>query len=187
MELTESLLVDRAGEYERTHPLFVREQDHLDTLPEAFASGEYGWKDVEWVVRWYFRRYLGAYPDGERRETENAFGKNEFDDVRDAIAAARDAADTEAKIRRLTTLSGVDVAVASALLQFTEPTSYVVVDDRAWETLFEADELDEPAPESLSPADYERYRSTCQRLADRFDCSLLTVYRALWQLGSADA
>jgi hypothetical protein len=187
MELTRSVVEENASEYEAVQPLAAREQDHLETFPEAFESGDYGWKDAEWVVRWYFRRYLGAYPDDQRREIEDAFADNDFEDVRDAIAAARDADDVEAKVRRLTTLSGVDVAVASAFLLFLDPTAYVVVDDRAWDALRAAGELDEPYPESLSPAAYRRYLSTCRSLADRFDCSLLELYRALWRLGSEHA
>lgn len=187
MELTRSLVEEKAAEYERVEPLVERERDHLETFPEAFETGDYGWKDAEWVVRWYFRRYLGAYPDERRRETEDAYANNDFDDVRDTIAAVREADDAETALRELTTLSGVDVRVASAFLQFLDPTSYVVVDDRAWHALFEADELEEPYPGPPSPAEYLQYLSTCRTLADRFDCSLLELHRALWRLGRPES
>lgn len=184
MELSRSLLAEKAEEYERAEPLAVRELDHLEAFPEAFATGEYGWKDAEWVVRWYFRRYLGAYDDQRRQEIEEAFGDNDFDDVRDAISATREADDVESRVRRLTTLAGVTVPVASAFLQFLDPESFVVVDDRAWGALVEADELGEPYPDPPSPSDYRRYLETCRALADEFDCDLQEVYRALWRLGS---
>jgi hypothetical protein len=184
MQLTRSLVEQKTVEYERAEPLVARERDHLDTFPEAFESGDYGWKDAEWVVRWYFRRYLGAYPDEKRREIEESFATNEFDDVRDAIAAVQAADNTEVKIRELTSLSGVGVQVASAFLQFLDPDSYVVVDDRAWHALVEAGKLDDPYPEPPSPTEYERYLSTCRDLAGRFECSLQELYRALWRLGS---
>lgn len=187
MDLNRSLVAERAAEYERVEPLLDRERDHLDTFPEAFETGDYGWKDAEWIVRWYFRRYLGAYPDDRRREIEDAFARNDFDDVRDAIAAAREADGVEAKLRELTTLSGVDVRIASAFLLFLDPASYVAIDDRAWHALFAADRVDEPYPDPPSPADYRRYLSTCREVADRFDCSLQELYRALWRLGSEDS
>ena len=186
MELTRGLIEEKAEEYERAEPLVVRERDHLEAFPEAFSSGEYGWKDAEWVVRWYFRRYLGAYPDGRRREIEEAFAENDFADVRDAIAAASAAADVEENVRTLTTLSGVDVDVASAFLQFMEPESYVVVDDRAWGALRKAGELDEPYPDPPSAAAYERYLTTCRELSERLDCSLRELHCALWRLGPSD-
>lgn len=184
MDLNRSLVREKATEYERVEPLVARERDHLETFPEAFESGDYGWKDAEWVVRWYFRRYLGAYPDERRREVEEAFGTNEFDDVRDAIESVRVAEDVDGALRELTTLAGVDVEVASAFLQFFDPESYVVVDERAWQALLAADELDDPYPDPPSPAEYRRYLSTCRELAGRFECSLQELYRALWRLKS---
>lgn len=187
MELTRELIEEKAEEYERAEPLVVRERDHLEAFPEAFSTGEYGWKDAEWVVRWYFRRYLGAYPDERRREIEAAFGDNEFGDVRDAIDATLEAESTGEKLRTLTTLSGVDVDVASAFLQFIEPESYVVVDDRAWGALQKAGELDDPYPNPPSPTAYERYLTTCRELADELGCSLRVLHCALWRLGSSDS
>lgn len=184
MDLTRSLLEEKATEYKREEPLVARERDHLEMFPKAFESGDYGWKDAEWVVRWYFRRYLGAYPDERRREVEETFGNNEFDDVRDVIESVLEAEDMDAEVQELTTLAGVDVEVASAFLQFFDPESYVVVDKRAWQTLLAAGELDDPYPDPPSPAEYRGYLSTCRELAGRFECSLQELYRALWRLES---
>ena len=67
MELTGSLVEEKADEYRDVEPLYSVETEHVEMLRGTFASGEYGWRDAEWVVQWYFRRYLGAYPDPPSR------------------------------------------------------------------------------------------------------------------------
>jgi len=180
--LTRSLVEAKAEEYAAVEGLHAVEDEQLETLPAALAAGDYGWRDVEWVVRWTYRRYLGAYPDDRRRAVESAFGENGFEAVRDALAAAG-AADTPAEaLDALTDLAGVDVVVASALLMFLDPAAYLVGGDREWTVLHEAGELDGPFPEPVTAADYRRYLETARAVADRLDCPLWTLYRALWRL-----
>ncbi|CDK38687.1 hypothetical protein [Halorubrum sp. AJ67] len=93
MDLRESTLRDRAREYAAAEPLYDVECQHVETVPKTFAGDEYGRRDAQWIVRWYFRRYLGEFPDRERREREEAFRDNAFDDVVDALDAAVNALD----------------------------------------------------------------------------------------------
>jgi hypothetical protein len=188
MELTRSLVESQAREYLEREPLYTVEAEQLETLPAAFESGEYGRRDAAWVVRWYYRRFLGGYPDDERREAEDRFWSNDFETVRDAIADATDTADTNdssdaaARISSLTELEAVDVPVASAFCMFIDPAKYVVVGPREWSTLRDADELSHSYPDPPSVPQYETYLERCRSLADRFDCDLWTLYRALWRL-----
>ncbi|MEF8841176.1 MAG: hypothetical protein V5A62_06065 [Haloarculaceae archaeon] len=181
MELTPSLVEQRAREYREAEMLYETEREHLEDLPRAFADGEYGWRDAEWVVQWYFRRYLGAYPNVDRRAGESAYGENDVEDVREALSAAGSGTDEE-RVRRLTTLDGVDVRVASAFLQFLSPDEYVVVGEREWAVLRAADELAAPYPDPPDVEDYLAYLETCREVADRCDCDLWTLYMALWRL-----
>ncbi|AGB32700.1 hypothetical protein C488_08627 [Natrinema pellirubrum DSM 15624] len=182
MELADSLVAAKAREYREREPLYAVEAEQLETLPAAFAAGEYGRRDAVWVVRWYYRRFLGDYPDADRRAAEDHFRDNDFETVRSAIAAAVDAADAAAAVEALTALEAVDVPVASAFCMFLDPDEYVVVGPREWAMLRDADELERPYPDPPSVADYERYLERCRTLADRFDCDLWTLYRALWRL-----
>lgn len=182
MDLTGSLVDARAREYREQEPLYTVEAEQLETLPAAFAAGEYGRRDAVWVVRWYYRRFLGDYPGTERRAAEEQFRDNEFEDVRTAIADAVDADDAAAAIDSLTTLEAVDVPVASAFCMFIDPDEYVVVGPREWAALREAGALDRAYPEPPSVSDYETYLERCRALAGRFDCDLWTLYRALWRL-----
>ena len=187
MDLTRTLVKTKVHEYTEEEPLYPIEQEHVETLPEAFRSGQYGRRDAEWVVQWYFRRFLGTYPDAERRATEAAFRGNDFEAVRDALAGVVDSDTTVARLNHLTTLAGVDVPVASAFLQFLFPSRYVVVGEREWSVLCTAGELDKPFPDPLGAEAYLTYHEACRTLADRLDIGAWTLYRALWRLGAPES
>jgi len=186
MELTRSVVEAKANEYRDNAPLYAVERDHLGMLPDAFQSGEFGYRDAEWVVRWTFRRHLGAYPETERRAHEDAFGDNDESAIRTALADALAAADPADAVSRLTDLDGVDVRVASAFLFFAAPDDYVPIGEREWTVLRDAGVLSRAYPDSLTPSAYADYLEACRSLTDRFDCDTWTLYRALWQLGAAE-
>lgn len=182
MDLTRSLVETKAREYRDLEPLSAVEEEHLDMLPGTFSGEEFGWRDVEWVVQWYFRRYLGAYPDEKRRVTEESFRQNDYEAVVDVLAAVEEDRETADRLHRLTTLVGVDVPVATAFLAFMIPDRYVVLGDREWQVLHEAGELDHPYPDPPTVDDYLTYHDVCRDLTDRFDVDAWTLYRALWRL-----
>ncbi|WP_121742107.1 hypothetical protein [Natronorubrum halophilum] len=187
MELTRSLVETRAREYREREALYTVEQENLETLPGAFESGEYGRRDTAWVVRWYYRRFLGDYPDAERRKAEEELRDNDFEAVRSAISDAVDAVDAgdvAVGIDRLTDLEAVNVPVASAFCMFIDPDASLVVGPREWAALRTANELEQPYPAPPSISEYETYLERCRSLADRFDCDLWTLYRALWRLSA---
>ena len=183
MELTPSLVDEMAAVYEERQPLFAAEAEHVEMLPGLLGDGEFGWRDAEWVVQWYYRRFLGSYPDAERRAAEDAYGENGYEDVHAALTGAVAAEGVADKLDRLTALCGVDVSVASAFLAFLHPECHLVCSEREWETLRAAGEVDAPYPDPPSASAYESYLATCRAVADRCDCSLWTLYRALWILG----
>jgi len=180
MELNQIITRRLPEEYEETQPFAAVEAEHLELLPAAFATGDFGWRDAEWVVQWFYRRFLGSYPDETRRELEDAYGENSYEAVREAVTGAAAATATETKLDRLTELTGVGVPVASAFLQFLDPTSYVVMSSREWIALHRTGELTESYPDDSDTQDYERYVSACRTVAEQCHCDLWTVYRALW-------
>lgn len=186
VDLTRSVVVTRAEEYRNEEPLYPVEQEQIETLPRAFAAGEFGRRDAEWVVRWYYRRFLGEFPNAERRTIEDRFRENDYETVRQAIGDAVAADDVAAKLERLTDLESVDVSVGSAFLMFIDPEAYIVIGRREWSVLREAGALSGSYPEPPSSADYETYLGTCRTLGDRFDCDMWTLYRALWRLWKSD-
>jgi hypothetical protein len=176
--------VEQAVEaYPDRQPLAAVECDHRELLPRAFAAGDFGWRDAEWVVQWYYRRFLGAFPDERRRAAEGAYGENDYEAVQAAVAGAVDADGTAERLEHLTALSGVGVEVGSAFLQFVDPEAFLVVSHREWGALRAAGELDDDYPDPPTAADYERYLDACRAVADRCGRDAWAVYRALWVLG----
>jgi len=182
MDLTRDLVEEKAAEYAEEEPLFMVEAQELEGLPSALAAGEYGRRDVEWVIQWFYRRYLGEYPDRSRRDGESAYRENDFEAVRDAIADAIEADNSREAVHALTGLSGVDVAVASAVLQFVDPERFVVLGPHEWAALVEAGALDRPYPDDPDVDDYGTYLDACRSAAERLDCDMVTLQRALWRL-----
>jgi hypothetical protein len=180
--LTAATVDDLTAAYEREEPFNLVEREHVETLPATLADGDFGRRDAEWVVQWYYRRR--AIPDADRRAAEERFLDNDYEAMVGAITDAAAAADRERKLERLTSLTGVDVAVASAFLAFLHPEAYVAVGDREWEALYDVRELPDSPPPSFAPADYWRYLDAVTGVADRVDRDPWTVYRALWRLGA---
>ncbi|WP_135806536.1 hypothetical protein [Halorussus marinus] len=183
MELTPSLVESTAAEYRDAEPLYAVEREHVEMLPGTFRGDEYGWRDVEWVVQWYFRRHLGGYPDAERRATESAFRDNDFGAIADALDAVTGAESVADRLDHLTALAGVDAPVASAFLFFLFPDTCVSIGRREWAALRAAGEVDRPYPEAVSAEEYLAYHRTTADLADRLGVDAWTLYRALWRLG----
>ncbi len=182
MDLTRSVVETHAGEYRQEEPLFSVEQEAIDIFPGMFAEGEFGFRDAEWVVMWYYRRYLGEFSHAKRQSVEAEFGDNDFETIREAVEAVVASSDPKANVERLTDLAGVDVPVATGFLMFIDPESYVVIGEREWGVLQEAGVLSTPYPDPPSAAEYVTYLDRCRDLADRFECDLWTLYMALWRL-----
>jgi hypothetical protein len=185
MALTAAAVAAAADRYDTVQPLAAVEADHVEFLPDLLASGDFGWRDPEWVVQWFHRRHLGAHPDRDRRTAEAAYDENDYDAVHAALATAVAADGTSEKLDALTTLAGVDVPVASAFLAFCHPERYLVCSRREWEVLHAAGDLDAPYPDPPTVADYVQYLDAARTVAARCDCSLWTLARACWVLGGA--
>jgi len=183
MGLTRSLVDSTAAEYREVEPLYAVEREHVEMLPATFRGDEYGWRDVEWVVQWYFRRHLGAYPDAERRATESSFRDNDFGAIVDALDAVAGTESIAERLDCLTALDGVDVPVASAFLLFMFPDSCVSIGSREWTALRTSGALDRPYPDAPAADDYLAYHERITELTDRFEIDAWTLYRALWRLG----
>ena len=180
-ELTAARLREAAAEYESRAPFATVEQERLETLPDAFTTGGYHWRDAEWVVRWACRRDL----EGGPRPRETAFRGNDFDDLECALEAAVTALANDrprVALEALTELEGVDVQIASAFCHYIDPARYAVLDDSLWRTLAADGMLDEPAPKAYTSTAYERYLDACRTLAQREQLDVTTVTRGLWGL-----
>ena len=183
VNLTADVVAEHTRTYPEVQPFSLVEDEHRELLPKMFEGGDYGWRDAEWVVQWYGRRFLSGFPNRDRRALEDAYDDNDYQEVHDAITAAVDADAAAEMLAHLTELAGVDVAIGSAFCQFIDPENYVVIDGRQWGILREAGDLDSDYPDPPTVEDYERYLETYRAVAERCECSLWELYRALWVLG----
>lgn len=179
--------------YRETAPFYPVEAEAIESLGDAFRAGDYGRRDVEWVVRWYFRRRVGASDHAERRAVEEAVEGTEPRELRgalwdaiDALDAADSGSDADAAepahrraLDALTGIPGVDVAVASALLWFLEPDRFPVVGDREWRVVAALTDLDEGYPDPMTPDAYDRYRDAARTLSERLDVDGWRLYMVL--------
>jgi hypothetical protein len=92
-----------------------------------------------------------------------------------ATRTALAAADEEARMEALLTLSGVGVPTASTLLYFVFPAEYPILDVRALDSLGVAGRSTYPVSFWLA------YLGACRQLAARCGVSLRTLDKALWQ------
>lgn len=182
IDLTRDRVDALVAEYEEREPFDLVEREHIETVPPTFASGNFGRRDAEWPVQWYYRRR--TLPHTERREAEERFLDNDYEAMADAIQGAAAAETLEEKLGRLTSLHGVDVPVASALLTFTHPEEYVAIGKREWDALCDAGELSDPYPDPVTVAAYRTYVEAVRAVAERTDRDVWAVYRALWRLGA---
>ncbi|WP_144798717.1 hypothetical protein [Halorubrum depositum] len=184
--------------YRETAPFHPVEAESIETLPEAFRTGDYGRRDVEWVVRWYFRRRVDAIDHDERRAVEEAVEDADSRELRgamwDAVDALDEGADSDGEGDRdgdspmpahhraldaLTDLPGVDVAVASALLWFLDPDRFLVVGDREWRVVATLTDLDSGYPDPMTLGAYDRYLDAVRTLSDRLDVDGWHLYMVI--------
>ncbi len=193
MDTSLATVEDRVDEhvetYRETAPFYPVEKESIESLPDAFRAGEYGPRDVEWVVRWYFRRRVDAIDHGERRAIEERFEDADRAVMREAIRDAVDALDGpdaepdhHAALDALTRLPGVDVAVGSALLWFLDPDRFFAVGDREWRVVAALTDLDEEYPDPMTLAAYDRYLDAVRTLADRLDVDHWQLYQVVQRL-----
>ena len=138
---------------------------------EAIRNGDYSLANLEAIVRWKSERAV-HYLIGNSNEK-----------IRRALSVAASAeSTTEAAVRALLELHGIDITLASAIMAAIFPDRYTVLDYRSLEAL------------GHSRHDvhfYEEYLAFCQRLAEsnivkpQSDLPgatpLRTLDRALWE------
>ena len=138
---------------------------------EAIRNGDYTLANLEAIVRWKSERAV-QYLIGNSNEK-----------IRGVLAvAASPESSTEAAVKALLELHGVDLPVASAILAAIFPERYTVLDYRALEALGHA---------RHDVRFYEEYLDYCKRLAESnivnaqgdlpAPTPLRTLDRALWE------
>lgn len=190
-----------AEAYRDSAPFYPVEEEAIGSLSKAFREGEYGKRDVEWIVRWYFRRRVEAIDHAERRAVESAVADADRKELRgrlwDAIDAldgvdrggeadeVNEAADSPPHHRALdalTRIPGVDIAVGSAFLWFLEPDRHFVFGDREWEVVAALGTLEGSYPDAPTVDDYDRYLDAVRAVASALDIDHWRLYQTIQQV-----
>ena len=138
---------------------------------EAIRNGDFSLANLEAIVRWKSERVVHYLIGNSNEKIKRAL----------AIAASPQTS-TDAAVKALLELHGVDLPVASAILSAIFPERYTVLDFRALEALGHA---------RHDVRFYEEYLAFCKRLAESnivqpqselpAPTSLRTIERALWE------
>jgi len=174
MTLSQQLLEEKANDYEE--PLYQEELDRLDSLPGKFESDDWTNDDLEWIITWKVGKAF-------EKPVLRHFRSNPDDRISDAIETAVTARAVGDKVDALTSIKGVGVPVASAILLFIDPDRFTVIDERAWRALREMEYIDRELSEVPTIEEYVLYLGACRSLANEYEVDLRTLDRALWTLG----
>lgn len=87
----------------------------------------------------------------------------------------------ELRLRILTSLRGVDIAIASAILALVYPQDYGVIDHRGWHNVFWESET------AFSILEYKRFLHEIRRLAKELKWPALHVNLAIWEYDRLNA
>ena len=180
MDLSRRVLEQKETLYAETEDLYEDEITQLEALPEAFEKGTWTQEDVEWIIKWKVGNAFEKPVLGYFRNNDDAI-------IRDNVERAVQKSNIRAKIESLTSLSGVGVPVASAILLFINPERFTVIDDRAWRVLHETGYLPQELSADPSVEEYLMYLGSCWALANEYDVSLRTLDMALWALDTEES
>ncbi len=131
------------------------------------------WNDLDPIFRWKLRNQYKRVKGHLRRNTDEAFQTV----TQAALSIFESDWELEARLRlsALTSLYGVGVPVASAILALTDPQKYCVVDFRGWRAIFGEVRrgFDIPA--------YLRYLGEIRKLAQELGWSAQETDLAVWE------
>jgi len=180
MDLSRRILEQKETLYAEAEDLYEDEISQLEALPTAFEEGTWTQEDVEWIIEWKVGKAF-------EKPVLRYFHNNDNADIRDNIERAVQESNIRAKVESLTSLSGVGVPVASAILLFINPERFTVIDDRAWRVLHETGYLPQELSDDPSVEEYLMYLGTCWALVNEYDVSLRTLDMALWTLDTEES
>jgi hypothetical protein len=166
------------SKYPKEEDMYDEEVKQLESLPTAFEEGTWSREDLEWIIEWK----VGVFTKPILKHLR----KNDEEELQAKIEEAVHEPDIRSKVEALTSLSGIGVPVASAILMFIDEDRFTVIDERAWNMLQETKYLLQELSEDPNVDEYLIYLGACWTLANEYDVSLRTLDRALWVLDIED-
>jgi hypothetical protein len=174
MDLGRHVIEQQEQLYAKEEELYEEEVARLESLPTAFEESEWSREDLEWIIEWK----VGVFT----KPTLKHFDTNDGQEIRARVEEAVHESSIRSKVEALTSLTGIGIPVASAILLFINPNRFTVIDERAWNVLQETGYLSQDLSDDPTVEEYLLYLGACWALANEYDVSLRTLDMALWAL-----
>ena len=174
MDLSRRVIEHLESKYPEQEDMYEEEIEQFESLPTAFEEGTWSREDLEWIIEWK----VGVFTKPILKHLR----KNDDEEIQARIEEAVHEPDIRSKVEALTSLNGIGVPVASAILMFIDEDRFTVIDERAWNVLQETNYLSQELSEDPTVDEYLIYLGACWTLANEYDVSLRTLDRALWVL-----
>jgi thermostable 8-oxoguanine DNA glycosylase len=178
MDLSRHVLEQQERLYAKEEDLYEEEVARVESLPTSFEKGEWSHEDLEWIIEWK----VGVFT----KPTLKHLRKNDDEEIQARIEEAVHESSIRTKVEALTSLTGIGVPVASAILLFVNPNRFTVIDERAWNVLQQTGYLSQDLSDDPTVEEYLLYLGTCWALANEYDVTLRTLDMALWALDIND-
>jgi thermostable 8-oxoguanine DNA glycosylase len=162
-------LIDRADDSQETLDLI----SHFNVLKTQRKPMFLDKSDFENILKWKLRNQFGRQLNLRQLNTDEIIRK--ITKLVFEIEHSSDNYETELKLRILTSIKGVEIPIASAILTLTNPDKYAVIDFRVWRQLFGI------RKSYYTMTDYLKYLGVIKELSIKYDLKLQQIDMAIWQ------
>lgn len=132
--------------------------------------------ELQEILKWKLRGQFGRQQ--KKRETNTNANVIAITQAAFAVIHSDKDFETSLKLKLLSTLSGVEVPVASAILTLCFPKQYSVIDFRNWRQVYKT----ERQKTTYSTKEYVEYLRTIKNLAKEFNVTPQEIDLAIWQM-----
>jgi len=131
--------------------------------------------ELEEILKWKLRSQYGRQKEQRKINTP----KNIIAITQAAFAVTHKDKDVETtlKLKLLSTLTGVEIPVASAILTLCYPNKYSVIDFRNWRQVYKSDKT----KTTYTTAEYTKYLNAIQEQAKKYGVTPQEIDIAIWQ------
>lgn len=129
--------------------------------------------DIEKVFKWKLRSQFGRQKILRQSNTDEVIQK--VTSLAFGIEHTDNDYEIELKLKILSSLRGVEIPVASAILTLVYPDKFAVIDFRVWKQLFKVKKS------SYTTKDYLKYYQKAKYLSEKYNLSLQQIDMAIWQ------
>lgn len=162
-------LIDRADDNQETLDLI----SHFSVLKNQRKRTFLDKSDFDRILRWKLRNQFGRQLNLRQVNTDEIIQlitKLVF-----LIEHPSKDYEAELKVKILTSIKGVEIPIASAILSLTNPDKYAVIDFRVWRQLFGLKKS------YYTMSDYVKYLGRIKELAIKYDLEMQQIDMAIWQ------